>query len=209
METITKTYKVYEFDELDPKTRERVVDKFRDINTDYYWSEVTIWDQKDELKKFGFDAVEIYFTGFWSQGDGACFVGNLDNEGLLKFLTESKELSKYPRLVRAIKNDTIYVNIKITHTDRYCHENSTTIADYTEMQDNSELSGKLLEDYTKWYESFDARGPQNESIGWYYDKCREFYSQLQDEYDFRTNDDSVIDTIRANEYQFLEDGTLF
>lgn len=204
----TKTLQLYEFHELSKEAQAKAIDKLRDINVDYHWSEVSQWEQKDYLEKYGFTDCEILFSGFWSQGDGACFTGRLDTTGLLTFLMESKTLAKYPTLVRALKKGTIYVNIKITHTDRYYHENSTTIDDYTEMQDNSELPAKLRKEYDAWYATFDARGPRNESIGWYYDTCRRFYKELEDEYEYRTMDNAVIDTINANEYTFLENGTV-
>lgn len=204
----TKTYNVYKFDELTNEQKEKAIENLRHINVDYDWSQWTIEDETETLEKYGFDNVTIFFSGFWSQGDGACFVGSLDNDGLLSFLTVTKQLAKYPTLVRAIKNGTIYVNIKITHTGHYYHENSTTIDDYTEMQDNSELPPKLEKEHRAWFDTFDARGPHNESIGWYHDTCRAIYRRLETEYDYLTSDEAIIETIRANDYDFTSDGKI-
>ena len=46
---------------------------FRDVYEEWY--EHTINDFKDSLESLGFEEVQINFTGFWSQGDGACFHG--------------------------------------------------------------------------------------------------------------------------------------
>jgi len=204
----TKTYTVYKLHELPPEARKKAIEKLHDINVDYYWSEVTQWNQKDYLGEHGFSDTEILFSGFWSQGDGACFTGHMDSEGLLKFLTTTKQLNKYKKLVRALKNGTLYVNIKITHTNRYCHENSTTIDDYTEMSDNGELPEGLRKEYDAWYATFDARGPHNESIGWYYDTCRKFYLELKEEYEYRTMESAIVETIEENEYNFTINGDI-
>jgi hypothetical protein len=204
----TKTYTVYKFDELDEKAKEKAIENLRYINVDHDWSEYTRDHEKEQLEKHGFEGVNILFSGFYSQGDGACFTGTLNTDGLLKYLTHTKQLKKYPKLVRALKKDRLYVNIKITHTDRYCHENSTTLEDYTEMQDNSELPAPLQKEYDAWYATFDARGPRNESIGWYYDTCRNIYETLEKEHDYYTSDESITETIRANDYDFTSDGVI-
>jgi hypothetical protein len=76
------------------------------------------------------------------------------------------------------------------------------------MQDNSELSGALLKEYTAWYATLDKKGPRNESLGWYYDTCRAIYRRLEKEYEYLTSDESIIETIHANEYEFTEDGKI-
>lgn len=41
-----------------------------------YWSENVIYDAKQVAALMGITIDKVYFTGFWSQGDGACFTGN-------------------------------------------------------------------------------------------------------------------------------------
>ena len=205
----TKTYNVYKYNELNKEQQQKVLENLYSINVECdWWSDFVIEDETEKLNKYGFEDIKIYFSGFWSQGDGACFIGSLDNDGLLKFLTETKELTKYKTLVKAIRDNTIYVNIKITHNFRYYHEYSTDINDYTEMQDNSELTGNLLKEYTEWYKSFDRKGSHNESIGWYYDTCRDIYNRLKKAYEYQTSEEAIIETIKANDYDFTEDGQI-
>lgn len=205
----TKTYNTYKFDELTDKQKEKAIYNLRDINVDSdFWHECVIEDRTAKLIDYGFEGVKIYFSGFFSQGDGTCFIATLDNEGLLKFLTKEKTLSKYPTLVKALKTPTIYVNIKITHSDRYYHAYSTSIEDYTEMQDNSELESKLLQEYTEWNKTFFDRDARNGRIGWYIDECEDIYKHLRTEYEYQTEDYAIIETIQANDYDFTEDGKL-
>ena len=70
---------VYKFDELSDEAKEKVLEKHRDINVDdSHWYEFTMEMWKEKLKEAGFDDAEIHFSGFWSQGDGACFDAKCD-----------------------------------------------------------------------------------------------------------------------------------
>ena len=71
-ETIEYTY--LQYDECTPEQKKQFIDKHRDINVTYdgWWDGVyDEWCEK--LKALGFSDIEINFTGFWSQGDGASF----------------------------------------------------------------------------------------------------------------------------------------
>jgi len=205
----TKTYNVYKYNELTKEAQQKAVDNLRDINVDFEdWHTCVLEDRVAKLEEYGFYTPKILYSGFSSQGDGACFTATLDNGGLLEFLTKSKQLTKYPALVKAINKCEIYVNISITHNDRYMHAYSSTVSDDTEMQTNEELTGKLLEEYTAWFQSFFDRDSRNGRIGWYIDECEDIYRHLQTEYEYQTDDYAIIETIEANNYDFTENGKI-
>jgi hypothetical protein len=59
---------------------ESLIDKYRHINVEH----VEWWDSeydcfKQDMAEVGIEVDNIYFSGFWSQGDGACFEGKIDN----------------------------------------------------------------------------------------------------------------------------------
>lgn len=70
-EQITKTY--LKFNELTKKQQDQVVDKLRDINTDFNWFEYSVEQFEAKLTKLGFYDIKTEFSGFYSQGDGASF----------------------------------------------------------------------------------------------------------------------------------------
>lgn len=71
-ETITRTY--LKFEELTDAQKRQVLDRYRDINTDGLdWFDFVYEDYISELKSLGFYDIDICFSGFWSQGDGASF----------------------------------------------------------------------------------------------------------------------------------------
>lgn len=73
-ETIVKTW--LQFSELSAKGKAKAIDAHRDINTDHDWFDFMIEDYENKLKKLGFHNIKIYFSGFSSQGDGACFTAS-------------------------------------------------------------------------------------------------------------------------------------
>ncbi len=86
-----KETKVFTFDELSDKAKERARDWYREAsNRDNYWSENVLEDAQTigamlgiEFKTRAYKTVGgkersepcIYWSGFWSQGDGASFEG--------------------------------------------------------------------------------------------------------------------------------------
>ena len=59
------------FDELSDEAKERAREWYRQGNCDdSFWSECTIDDAKEIGKYMGMNVDKVYFSGFWSQGDG-------------------------------------------------------------------------------------------------------------------------------------------
>lgn len=204
MKEITKTYRVFSFEELSPEAQEKAIEKFRDINVDYYWSEPTIWDWKDKLIEQGFLEPEIQFSGFWSQGDGASFTAKVD---ALKFLSgQTKKIQEKFKPLHDVltgesetNDDYKEVKFSIERNDhRNVHEYSCGIfAERFGQKEHTKEENELLEELEKLIEE------QRLEL------CREIYKSLEEEYNYRTMESAVKETLIENEYQFLEDGSLF
>jgi hypothetical protein len=76
MRTITTETKAYIWEELSESAKDYARDKHRAHNLDYEWWDSTYDDAKTIAALFGLRIDNIYFSGFHSQGDGACFTGN-------------------------------------------------------------------------------------------------------------------------------------
>lgn len=63
----------FQLAQLDDRAKERARNWYREGGLDYDWWEYTIDEWKTELEDMGFDGVDINFSGFSSQGDGASF----------------------------------------------------------------------------------------------------------------------------------------
>jgi hypothetical protein len=98
MRTIQTT--VYRFSELSEEAKEKSIETNRDINCgDSFWSECVIEDAKEQAKTIGIDIDHIYYSGFSSQGDGACFDGRyLYKAGAVKAMQAENETESETQL---------------------------------------------------------------------------------------------------------------
>jgi hypothetical protein len=184
MKTIKREYKVYSFGELTEEAQEKALETLRNINVDYEdWHEPYIEDFREDMAKLGYIVDKVYYSGFWSQGDGASFTGSVDVREWLKI---KKLKSKYRKLLNA----DLYLKFNITQSGHYCHEMTMRIENAGDDDDTLyELEDLVLDE---------AR-----------EKARHLYKVLDDAYSESCSDAMVIETIEANAYTFLEDGSLF
>ena len=75
MRTAVKHTDVYKFSELDKSAKETAMQNWREGHLDYEWWDFVFEDATEIGKLMGIDIDQIYFSGFASQGDGACFEG--------------------------------------------------------------------------------------------------------------------------------------
>ena len=68
---------VFTFSELSADAQQRAIDTAREwAAQDDFFSEYVIDDAKTIAALMGIEIDNIYYSGFWSQGDGAQFTGN-------------------------------------------------------------------------------------------------------------------------------------
>jgi len=86
--TITKTlFNLGEMIDQDHPGVEKARQWMREAMTsDEHWYEYIFEMWKEALCQIGFENADISFSGFWSQGDGASFIADVDAEKLLQFL---------------------------------------------------------------------------------------------------------------------------
>ncbi len=102
---ITKTYNVYTYNELSKEAQRKALEYNYDFNINgTEWESPVLDDRTARLEEYGFYNPKILYTGFSSQGDGACFTATLDNGGLLEFLTKTKTLTKYTKPLQIATN---------------------------------------------------------------------------------------------------------
>lgn len=201
---------LYQFDELSPEAQEKALEKLWDINTDDDWYRF-MFDDFEQIAEIlgitfkrhnvrlmgGSDRSDpnIFFRGFYSQGDGACFEGSYAYEkGSVKKIREyapvDTELHRIAQELFEIQKKNLYqIRALVRHRGHYYHEYCTEI---TVENDRGEIYGtveaeieQLLRDFMKW-----------------------MYRQLRSEYEHQSSREQVIETIRLNEYDFLKDGRL-
>ena len=141
----------------------------------------------------------IWFSGFWSQGDGACFEGYFSHAKgaaarIRDYAPTDATLHGIADRLHGIQRRNFYqLAAEVSHRGRYYHE-------YTMLVD-------VIRDSPTWQPpTEDAEEIVTEALR---DLARWLYRQLQAEYDHLTSDEAIEDGIIVNEYTFTEGGRRF
>lgn len=198
MKTLTYTKTIVSYDELTPEQKEKALDKYRDWHTSdgcEFWHECITDEAKEIGKLLGFRVENVYFSGFWSQGDGACIVGDFSYPGksIIKAIKEyapvDKELHRIAKECQNLFAAGFYgVYGSIKHSGHYYHERSMDVDCWAE---------KGAADYKEWKEVIA-------------DFSLWIYKSLEKEYEYLNGDEAVAEALRANDMEFEvdEDGDL-
>lgn len=176
--------------------QKELIEKHRDINVGHEWwdSVYDMWAEK--LIEKGIEPNEFRFTGFYSQGDGASFEGNLN---LLQFLKAHNLTTEYPAAT-FFADDQLHACL-FRGFNRYCHEHtieiSTTFDEYNDYAED-DLRHEV---YNTMRDELNDETPDLEET--LIDICRGYmralYSDLRTEYEYLTSDEAVWETIVAND----------
>lgn len=189
------------FAQLSPAAQEKVIEGNRYIQLeDTEWYEDAYEKWTNTLTELGFRNINIFFTGFCSQGDGACFEGDILFRDYLKTFDKGKaylgklRLLGYRDLGKQLTDGSRYITIK--HTGRYYHERSVSVGiafDYPE--EDSEVEKEL-------YQLLD----EDEVKEWVAQISRQIYAELNSTYDYLQSDKSLEEYFVDSEMRFDEEG---
>jgi hypothetical protein len=193
---------VYNFSELSAKAKEVARNWYRENCIDGFFAESVIEDTKAIGKLLGYDIDKVYYSGFASQGDGACFVGSwsgtLDIDKLKFTVPHETELHLIANAL--LKELGVFPNTRLTIEyagGHYYHEKSVNFDVSIADDDENQIFSKEAEDC------------RTQLIDLTRDFMRWIYSQLKKDYEFQTSDKAVDESIEANEYTFRESGKRF
>lgn len=201
MRTETITKEIFSFDELSDEAKEKARDWWRDGGLDYEWYDAVYEHQKEIIERAGFDVTKIYFSGFWSQGDGAMFEYDGLDEKLLDEFIDTLGLS--PMRKKWLKTQGCITG-KSKHSGHYYHSGCCSHDIYLE----SNFSWSAAENFSDWISSY-VEDFEEFVKDKYSDLANDLYRALEKEYDWLNSDEQVDGTIRCNGYEFLEDGTMY
>jgi hypothetical protein len=182
----TKKINVYSFEELKPEIQEKVLNNFREINTNYDWYEFIFENFKEEFKEYGLSFESLNFDLYRRE----ISFNKLDVDNLNLFLNKILPIdNKILLSLSNFKDFDYYYNID--------DNGNFIIDDYDEEDLNQKVTIedlKLIEDTATEFLK---------------DKLREMLKYLDDEYNYLLSDESIKETIECNEYKFLKDGRQF
>jgi hypothetical protein len=174
------------------------------------WHEYVYEDFKREMDAIGIDVDNIYFSGFSSQGDGACFEGGVSNWA--KFLESIGYTC--PALIGLAANAWKF---SVVHRGRYYHENCTSFSadmvspdDYSESEmdefvyAHSPYSTDIQNAaFVAILQGYNYGSLEDEFIEEFKRHMRALYNQLEEEHDHLTTDEAILDSLECNDQ--LED----
>ena len=193
----TMSYSVYMFAELSDSAKAAAIEANRDINTDYDWWDGVYCDATTIAELFGLEIDRIFFSGFWSQGDGARFTGTYRyKKGALKavkaYAPLDTELHGIVERLQAAQSRRFYGLVATTETSgRYEHSGCMSVDvdvydpdRFGVVDDQSEQD---IKDNLRWFADW-------------------IYSRLEEDYRYRTGDEAVIESLICSECEFYENG---
>lgn len=205
--------------QLSPSAFERAYEDWRRDGPHYDWWN-SIYEMKiEDGKARGFEIKSISFSGFWSQGDGASWVGYIL---LPEFLDWQDKQEKPPltmhqsNLIRAaVENDLCENSIKVDTRGNYCHEMTMYLTygfgvDYNspvEELDTGFFAGMSQEDFAELVR------PHMDSVDEALleaarDYARDIYKALEEEHEHLTSEESFREQAESNEWLFTEEGEM-
>ena len=141
----------------------------------------------------------IWFSGFSSQGDGACFESFYSYRkgapcGIREYAPQDAELHRIADALQATQRRNFYqLNAEASHRGHYYHQYCMAISVERDSPTGQDMTA-------------DAEEAVIEALR---DLALWLYRQLEKEYEFQTSDAVVDEAIIANEYTFTETGHRF
>lgn len=194
-EIVTIEKEVFKFEELEESAKYKAIDAINCFND--FAKDFVIDDAKAIAALMGWEIENVYYSGFWSQGDGACFEGAMryakgcakvvkayapqDTE-LHRIAQAWQELQKknFYSLEATVKQRGYYMHSGCTSFD--CEDTRTGYLENLETQDEIETIGR---DFMDW-----------------------IYKSLEKEYDYQTSEEAISELCEANGYLFDQYGNL-
>lgn len=194
----TETLYIYKYEELSDEAKANARAWYR--NGDDFWAECVIDDAKEIAALMGWEIDKVYYSGFWSQGDGACFEGIMRYNKRCVKLVESyapldKELHRIARAWQDLQRRNFYaLRASVKHRGHYYHE-MCTVFDCEDARHNY-----------GWLQNPEAEDDTKEIAR---DFMRWIYKRLESEYEYSVSDEVVAENIIANGYEFTADGSIY
>lgn len=180
---------------LDESRRYELLEKYRDANVDYgyrWWEGVDV-QIREEMEEIGIHVNKLYFSGFWSQGDGAAIEGYVDDwHKVLEHLKDPHALA------RAQLANYEGWRFSVNSTGRYCHSGTLqTVYDIPE-DNNPYDQGEDPLRYHAWRvanphipSQDDVESIEERLLTLFVERSDDAYKRLEAEYDYLTSDEVV------------------
>lgn len=205
---------VYRLEELPEGAKDRARAWYRDGGFDYDWYDAVYEDFQRIADILGIrlktratrliggctrEDPWIWFSGFWSQGDGASWEGSYSYRksavaDLRAYALQDQTLHRIAETLQAAQRRNFYqLRAEVSHRGTQYHAFTVAASETRDSSAAAEVIG-------------DAEAVVTEALR---DLANWLYRQLEQEYDHLTSDEAVDETLVANGYTFTEEGRRF
>lgn len=182
-----RTYKVFTFDELTDEQKQKAIQKLSDINIDDdYWFDIDEYFET-EAQEHGFDVApkkEWTFDLYRKEYDFGIFID--DKIKVLKWILSANKYKHKKLILHLFENDFLYLS----------SDGDVSLSELGYILPRYKYINKVIDEL---YSDIDQAKSELE-YG--------IFKKLQKQYDYYTSDESIIETIKANEYMFDENGDI-
>lgn len=225
---------VFTFDKLNDRAKERARDWLREDYPEHGWWDSSFDDFEaiagmmgitlsgEPVRLMGGNQVRrpaIFFSGFWSQGDGACFEGSWSPEkNPIRILDQILDHAPQDEALHEIAltfaelsercGDVLDSWVRVRTSAGHYHSGTISI-EFEIYEDHIDLENEVRAmtwDAVRRAMKIDDDTFERDML----DAMRSFadwmYVRLRDEYEYLTSDEQIDEMIEANEYVFDEDG---
>ena len=225
---------VYKWEELSQSAHQKAREWYIECMDYDWWDSVYEMSIEDGYEK-GFCIDKIYFSGFYSQGDGASWIGQVDVGAWLK--AHAPDCIGVSALIALINEGYIekHVSVGKSHSN-YCHENTMDVAELHSVDerlidsndlDEIELELETIEgqgifdgmslanirdiintDDTNPYRLSNLSQLDHDIEKSCKDYATKIYNSLREEYEYLCSEEMMLDHFDANDYHFTNEGEL-
>ena len=204
------------FNDLSEKAQQRAIDdaRYSEVDSDYDWWDSVYEDavrmaallgieiDQHDGKPHGYARPKIYFSGFCSQGDGACFRGTYRPKSDA-FAAVEAECNDETLIDLAKRLTALNVENALHHEVKLCYVTVSTYGRYSHSNTMSATYGYDADVVVVEADEFEADllACLREFADW-------IYKQLEAEHDHLTSDEAVKERLIDNKHVFDEDGAM-
>lgn len=208
----TEEIQIFTFDELSDSAKENAREWYRGLIETHHYAEFIYEDAERVAEILGIDfdqkrvplmngetrlEPKIWFSGFWSQGDGACFEGSYSYakgaaKRIREFAPNDETLHEIADSLQAAQRPNFYrLAATCSHSGHYYHSGCMSVS----VEDSED----------SWRDIGNAEDEIQDAMRAFADWI---YGQLEAEYEHQTSDETVDENILINEYEFTANGKI-
>ena len=193
--------KVYTFEELSEEAKQKAIENYRYLEVELFEWYFPIYDMFKDTYSDLFDITNIYFSGFYSQGDGAMFEYDGIKDKLIDEFIAQLQLTP---LRKKLVKEAIYFSGSGKHSGHYHNERSCSHSFCVDSQYALERYHKNIQRFIDNIAiDFEAYVEER-----YIELSQQLYQWLKDEYEYLTNpeEEAIFLFLDSIGYEYNEKG---